>query len=155
MIRVFSEIEPASLALALMILGVAVLLGYREWLDRQSRPADLAEDDLAHFQRRDRRRSWGLSILCILALGIVVGSRTPVRSGLHANPWFLGIWLSIFGLIFALLLLALLDWVDLRRYARRKKLAIGREHLPDLQAQIDRWKEQAGDDESIASGRPR
>lgn len=140
--RFLSDIELASLALASVVLLVAGLLGYREWLDRLARSSSLAAEDRDHYQRRDRRRSVGLSILCFLALGVVVGSRVPIRQGIHANPWFLGIWLVIFGLIFVLLGLALVDWLDLKRYARQKKSAIGREHLTIIQAQIDRWKDE-------------
>ena len=150
--RIFTDLEPASLILAAVILIVAALLGYREWLDREARFPDLSAEDISHFQRRDRRRSLGLSILCILALGIVVGSRTPIRVGLHTNPWFLGIWLAIFGLIFVLLGLAFIDWVELRRFAQRKKTAIGREHHSSIQTQIDRWKEQAAEDEISPRG---
>ena len=146
--RMLSDIEPASLALGGIILAVAALLGSREWLDRLGRATDLPEEDRNHLHRRDRRRSVGLSILCFLALGIVVGSRLPIRVGPRANPWFLGIWLGIFGLILVLLSLALVDWVDLRRYAQRKKSVMGREHLSNLQVEIKRWKQQerGGDD---------
>ena len=152
--RLFSDIEPASLALATLILLVAALLGYREWLDRLGRPSSIDPEDHDHLRRRDRRRSLGLSILCLLALGILVGSRLPIRLGLRANPWFLGVWLGIFVLILGLLALALVDWVDLRRYAQRKKTAIRRDHLTIIQAQIDQWqeRERGGDDLSRGSG---
>ena len=138
--RLLSDIEPASLALGSVILLVAALLGYREWLDRIGRPSNLTPEDSDHFRRRDQRRSSGLSILCVLALGVVVGSRTPIRIGLRANPWFLGIWLSVFCLILVLLALALVDWFDLRRFGQRKKSAIGREHLSIIQDQLERWE---------------
>ena len=143
--QLMSDMELASLALAGLVLLVAVLLGYREWRDRQRRPWDLADEDLDHFQRRDRRRSAGLSVLCILAVGIVVGSRTPPRIGPQPNSAFLLIWLGIFALISLLLMLAMLDWVDLRRYAQHKKKAIGREHLAIIQADIDQWKAKQGE----------
>ena len=139
--RFMSDIEPASLALAAVILVVAALLGYGEWVDRRRRPAELTADDHAHFARRDRRRSTGLSILSLLALGVVVGSRTSPRVGVQPNPSFLAIWLLIFALIMGLLSLALVDWFDLRSYARRKKNAIGREHLARLRREIDRFQD--------------
>ena len=138
--RSIADIEAASLGLSFIVLVVAGLLGYRERLDRLGRTPSLNPEDFHHFRKRDRRRSLGLSILCLLALGIVVVSRTPIRVGLHANPWFLIIWLAIFGLISFLLCLALVDWFDLRRYAHRKKAAMGREHLTLIQDGIDRWK---------------
>jgi len=142
--RFLSDIELASLGLALLLFLVTALLGCREWFDRQSRPRQLAPEDQEHFVRRDRRRSTGLSILCLLALGIVIGSRTPTRVGLQPNAVFLGIWLAIFGLIMVLLMLALIDWHDLRRYARHKKKAIGRERMTILH-QIDSWKSRESD----------
>ena len=143
--RLLSEIEPASLTLGVVILVVAAALGSREWLDRVGRPTDLTDDDRNHLRGRDRRRSAGVSILCVLALGIVIGSRLPIRLGPRVNPWFLGVWLGIFLLIFFLLGLALVDWVDLRRYAERKKILMGREHLAKLQAEIERWKRNGED----------
>lgn len=145
--RFLSDIEPASLALASVVLLVAALLGYREWLDRQARPAEMPLEDVAHFHQRDRRRSTGLSVLCILALGIVIGSRTPIRVGMQPNPLFLAVWLIIFGLILMLLSLSMVDWLDLRRFARRKKKAIGREQLALLQSEIDHWKSQLAREE--------
>lgn len=138
--RFLHEIEPASLALAGVILLVAALLGYREWVDRRGRSPRPSPEDRDHFRRRDRRRSVGLSILSLLALGVVVGSRTPIRADGRPNPVFLGLWLLVFALIAALLTLALVDWYDLRRYARQKKAAIGREQLSILQAEIEQWK---------------
>ena len=141
--RLTSDIEPASIALAAVVLLVAALLGYRERHDRRGRPDEQTGDDRDHFARRDRRRSWGLSILCLLALGVLVGSRTPPRLGIGPNPWFLAIWFGIFALIISLLALALVDWFDLRTYARRKKSAIGREQLAILQTELDQWKTRA------------
>ncbi len=146
-----SDIELASLALASLVLAVAALLGYREWLDRQARPPQLAPEDVEHFGRRDRRRSLGLSILCLLALGVVVGSRTPIRVAMQPNPFFLALWLGIFGLILTLLSLAMVDWLDLRRYARRKKQAIGREQRAILH-EIDHWRNRRADNEAEPDG---
>lgn len=140
--RLLSDIEVASVALAVVVLAVAVLLGWSEWLDRQARPAELSPEDEQHYRRRDRRRSTGLSILCVVALCIVVGSRTPPRVDLQPNPTFLVLWLAVFGQILALLALAMADWIDLRRFARRKKHAIGREHRAIVH-QIDRWRDAA------------
>ncbi len=146
-----SDIELASLALASLVLAVAALLGYREWLDRRARSPQLAPEDLEHFAGRDHRRSLGLTILCLLALGIVVGSRTPIRVAMQPNPFFLALWLGIFFLILTLLSLAMVDWLDLRRYARRKKQAIGREQRAILH-QIDHWKNRRAEEEVGSSG---
>lgn len=151
--RFLSDIEVASLALASVVLLVAGLLGLREWADRRGRPSSLSAEDVGHFARRDRRRSLGLSILCLLALGIVIGSRVPPRVGFQPNSLFLAIWLGIFVLIMSLLSLALVDWYDLRRYARQKKLAIGREQLAILQSEIDHWKDQSSGSGEAGPGR--
>ena len=149
--RLMSDIELASFALASLVLLVAALLGYREWLDRLARSSQPTPEDVEHFARRDRRRSLGLTILCLLALGVVVGSRTPIRVAMRPNPFFLGLWLGIFGLILTLLSLAMVDWLDLRRYARRKKQAIGREQRAILN-EIDSWRTRQGENAEGSEG---
>lgn len=139
--RFLSEVEPASIALATVILGVAGLLGHREWLDRRARSPEQSHDDRDHLGRRDRRRSLGLSILCILAPGIVIGSRIPSRVGRAPNLLFLEVWLGIFALIMGLVSLALVDWFDLRRYARQKRSAIGREQITLLHNELSRHED--------------
>lgn len=152
--RLLSDIELASVALAVVVLAVAALLGWSEWAERQARPRELSPEDEQHYRRRDRRRSTGLSILSVVALCIVVGSRTPLRVGQQPNPTFLVIWLAVFGQILALLTLAMVDWLDLRRFARRKKHAIGREHQSIIH-QIDRWRDRGDDHDPAPEDRDR
>lgn len=135
--RLLSDIELASLALAVLVFAVTLGLGYREVLERRGRPEAMTADDFHHYRRRDRRRSVGLSVLCVLALGIVVGSRTPPLIGGRPNPTFLAIWLVIFALIFALLTLSLVDWVALARYGKRKRAAMSRESLLRLREELE------------------
>jgi len=132
------DIAVASLALASFILLVVGLLGWREWSDRRGRPDDLGAEDAGHFADQDRRRYLGLIILCLLAIGVVVGSGMPARLGNRANPPFVAIWLAVFALISILLTLALSDWIALRRYARRQRREIHRERLEILQDEARR-----------------
>lgn len=89
----------------------------------------------------------GLSVLCIVALGIVVGARTPYRNAGQPNPTFLLIWLGIFALVFVLLTLALIDWVALNRYAKRKRAAMSREHLTRLREELGQLRRHDNTDE--------
>ncbi len=75
-------------------------------------------------------------ILILLAVGLVVGSRLPVRAGGRANIDFFLVWLGVFGLILALLRLALADWVALRRFAGRHRKEIFRERIDLLRRDL-------------------
>lgn len=132
------DIAVASLALASFILLVAGLLGWREWCDRRARPEELGPDDLDHFAHQDRRRAFGLAILCLLAIGVAVGSGMPSRLGNRPNPPFVLIWLAVFALICILLTLALSDWIALRHYARRLRREILRERIEILREEARR-----------------
>ena len=59
--------------------------------------------------------------------------RTPSRLGNRANPQFLAVWLGVFLLIFALLGLAMIDWLALRVFARRHRNQILRQRIEILQ----------------------
>jgi membrane protein implicated in regulation of membrane protease activity len=139
------EIATASLIMTSVVLLVAALLAWREWVDRRARDPDLSPEDYAHFAGQDARRSIGIVVLVLLAAGVAVGSRTPSRMGNQANPQFVGIWLGVFVLIFVALSLAMLDWVALRRYAKRQRGQILRERLEILREQA-RLKKSAGEE---------
>lgn len=138
------DIAPASLILSSVVLIVAALLAWREWSDRRAREPDLSQEDHAHFAGQDARRTLGIVILVLLAVGVAIGSRTATRVGNRANPQFVGIWLGVFVLIFVALSLAMLDWAALRRYARRQRGRILRERLEILREQA-RLKEASGE----------
>src|SRR4051812_19723769 len=108
------DITSASLVLSSVVLIVAALLGWREWADRRVRDPDPSAEDRVHFATQDARRSTGIVILVLLAVGVAIGSRTPIRVDQRANPLFVGIWLGVFVLIFVILLLAMFDWIALR-----------------------------------------
>src|SRR3954447_7317637 len=139
------EIATASLVLTTVVLLVAALLAWREWNDRRARDPDLSHEDYAHFAGQDARRTLGIVVLVLLAAGVAVGSRTPPRVGNQANPQFVGIWLGVFVLIFVALSLAMLDWMALRRFARRHRGQILRERLEILREQA-RLKKASGEE---------
>src|SRR4051794_15368751 len=115
------EMTTASLILSSGVLFVAALLGWREWRDRRSRDPEPSPEDYAHFAGQDARRATGIVVLVLLAAGVAMGSRISPRLGNRANPQFVGIWLGVFVLIFVSLSLAMIDWMALRRYARRQR----------------------------------
>jgi len=119
--------EEIGLVLSAAVIVIAALLAYRQWKDRQRRETDLPEADAAHFVRQDTRRWLGAFVMILLALGLAVGMRLPHIAGGKANTRFVQVWLGVFLLIFVLLLLALLDWLAPRVYARRHRRAIVQE----------------------------
>lgn len=125
--RLTTDIEFASLALTLIIVAIALILGWFERLERASRPEPSSDEDRDHYNRRDHRRSTGLTLLCLVGLGIFVGSRIPIHRDGTSNLAFVMLWLTIFSMIFALLALALKDWRELRLFARRHRQMIIRE----------------------------
>ena len=128
-----SDMATASLVLSSIVLLVAALLGWREWRDRRDRGPELSPEDARHFGHQDTRRFLGIVVMALLAVGLVVGSRVPIRVGNKTNPQFLGIWLGVFLLILFLLSLAMIDWVALRLFARRHRNEMLRERIEILQ----------------------
>jgi drug/metabolite transporter (DMT)-like permease len=123
------QIGPASLLLSVGIAVIAILLVVLNWLEQRGRDSELSPEDADHFARQRVRRAAGLAVMLLLAAGIFFGSRVPPRAGRHANPVFVETWLAVFGLIFVLLVLAIVDWRAIRLYARRHRTAILRERL--------------------------
>lgn len=121
-----------GLLLSAFVLFVAGLLAYRQWGDRRRRGVDLAGSDASYFSRQDFRRWLGVFVMMLLALGLAVGSRIPHIDRGRTNPLFVQIWLGVFLLVFALLLLALLDWFATRHYAYKHRRAILQERDESL-----------------------
>ena len=100
-----------------------------------ARPAHLKRDpeptpaDDQHFRRQDQRRAFGSAVMFVLAVALVAGSRLPHLVAGRSNPPFLFVWLGVFLLVFVLLMLALIDLLATRRYARRHRHAMLRERL--------------------------
>ncbi|AGA26009.1 hypothetical protein [Singulisphaera acidiphila] len=121
-----------SLALSIGIVAVAIVLLIWLWYERRERDTELSEHDARHFKRQDFRRALVALILLVLAFEIFVGSpMEPIVRG-RKNYAFFVIWLSAFALILGLLLLAMLDWLATRLYARRHLQQLARERLEIL-----------------------
>ncbi len=116
-----------GLLLSAFVMFVAAILAYRQWRDRRRRDVDLAGAEAVYYFRQDIRRWLGVFVMTLLALGLAVGARIPHIVRGKTNPQFVQVWLGVFLLIFALLLLALLDWFANRHYAYRHRRAILRE----------------------------
>jgi hypothetical protein len=117
--------ETVSVFLAAGVTAVALILAWRQWRESQGRETDLSEADVAHFLKQDIRRWIGVGLMLVLAVGIAVGSRLPPKAAAGgANSMFVLIWLAICILVLVLLMLALIDWIDIRQYARRHRRAM-------------------------------
>jgi hypothetical protein len=127
-----SNMESASLVLSVFVLLVAGLLGWKEWRDRSDREAELSREDARHFGHQDLRRAMGIGVMALIAVGLFVGSRIPPKVANKTNFQFLGIWMGIFLLILFLLMLALIDWLAIRVFARRHRNQILRERVEIL-----------------------
>jgi hypothetical protein len=126
--------EPAVAIMLASVVGlIAAILALRQRYERGHRDANLSDADTRHFARQDFRRAIAAGVMGLLALGIVVGEHISHKVAGKANPWFLAVWLTIFGLILVLLWLALVDWLATWHYARRHHRAMARERFQLLQ----------------------
>ncbi len=110
-----------GLLLSAFVVFIAAVLAHRQWRDRRHRDVDRDGAEAAYYSRQDIRRWLGVVVMTLIALGLGVGVRIPHIVGGRTNPLFVQVWLVVFLLIFALLLLALLDWYATRRYAYRHR----------------------------------
>lgn len=117
------------------VLVVLTLL-YWQWGERRRRESELSEEDRTHFASQDVRR-WVVSgVMTCLAGGILLGSSTPHRQNGRPNIWFIAVWLTVFLLVLVLAVLALVDWLATRRYARRHRSSIVHEGLELLRDEM-------------------
>lgn len=121
------SVTTASLALAFGISLVALSLVLWLRVERSMRDEEMSEADRSHFSRQDVRRNAGLAILFFLAQGIAISPRVVEFRVGRPNVLFLILWLVIFVLLLALLVLAFLDLAATRVYAKRHHDAILRE----------------------------
>lgn len=127
---------PVSLILAALVLAAAAFLGWRQWRDVRSRPDALSPRDESHFARQDLRRLLGTIILGLIAGALAVGGWVPDRVNGRANQKFVYLWAGIALMMVVLLILALLDWISTRLYARRQRRRLTHEGLTILEAEI-------------------
>jgi hypothetical protein len=152
-----NHLAATSVVLSIAVASIAVALGARQWSERAAREPDLSADDRKHFARQDLRRWIGVVLMLVLAVGVFAGSRMaptvptiPLEAGARegwqtlAGPWveplvlmranlrFVAVWVGLIGLIPALLVLALFDWLATRRYAQRQQRSMARQRMEIL-----------------------
>lgn len=128
----------ASLTMSLAVGAVAVALALWLWYERRNRSDELSPEDHHHFRRQDIRRGLVSLILLLIAVGLSAGSRIAPKVEGRTNLLFVEIWLGVFVLILALLVLAFFDWVATRIYARRQFRALAKERLEILRDELSR-----------------
>jgi hypothetical protein len=134
-----------SVTMSLGIALIAMFLGLRQWYDHRGRAEDLSEADCHYLHRQDVRRAVGVGMMLILAAGIVVGARIEPRVNGRANVAYVGVWLTVVGLLLASVLLAGVDWLATSRYARQQRRAIAEERVRLLHDMIRESADSHGD----------
>lgn len=134
-----------SVTMSLGITLVAVFLGLRQWYERRARNAELSDADRHYLHTQDLRRSVGVGVMLILAAGILIGARIEPRVNGRANLAYVAVWLSVVGLLLALVLLAGIDWLATSRYARQQRRFIAEERLRLLHDVIRESADSHGD----------
>lgn len=132
-----------GLWLALGLAAVAVALVAWQFADRRHRGDSPSEADRAHFRGQDARRWIVAGAVTLLAAGVYLGSHLPYRRDGRPNLAFLETWLAVFLLILLLIVLAFLDWLATRRFARRHRGAIVREGMEIIRDEIRARQAQA------------
>ena len=126
------DLASNSLLISSGVAMIAVFLGLRQWYEWRARETELSELDRRYFVRQDARRGLGVAVMLVIAVGLYFGSRIPPKVAGRANLTFVEVWLAIIALIIVMLVLALVDWVATRIYARRQSRSIARERLQIL-----------------------
>jgi signal transduction histidine kinase len=126
------DLASNSLLISSGVAMIAVFLGLRQWYEWRARETELSELDRRYFVRQDARRGLGAAVMLVIAVGLYFGSRIPPKVAGRANLAFVEVWLAIIALIIVMLLLAFVDWVATRIYARRQSRSMARERLQIL-----------------------
>jgi membrane protein implicated in regulation of membrane protease activity len=121
-----------SLVLSAALVAIAAYFAVRQWRERRGRPTKLDAADARHFARQDWRRGLGSAVMTLIAIGLVVGTRLDPRAGRLERRLFLAVWLGVIALLSLLLVLAMLDWLAIRDYARRHRDALADERYAAL-----------------------
>jgi hypothetical protein len=127
-----------SPALTAAVLAVAVLLARRQLAERRGRVQEMTAADRRHFGRQDVRRLTGSAVMALIGLGIAWGSWIDPRGDGWSKRLFLSVWLVVILLVFFLVMLALLDLLSTRLYARRQGRVLIAERREALRAQSRR-----------------
>jgi magnesium-transporting ATPase (P-type) len=143
---VADDLASNSLLISSGVAMIAVFLGLRQWYEWRGRESELSELDHLHFVRQDVRRGLGVAVMLVIAAGLYVGSRIPPKVAGRANLTFIEVWLAIVGLIIVMLLLAFVDWVSTRIYARRQSRSMARERLQILRETLRRSRDERASD---------
>ena len=125
-----------SLALALCVLFAAGFLGWRQWREASNRPADLSPADASYFNRQDLRRLVGTIVLIMLGLALAFGGGLSPKVNGRVNVKFFQLWSGVVFLILIILILATLDWISTRLYARRRIHELAREGIALVEQQL-------------------
>jgi hypothetical protein len=119
----------AGLTLSVCVFALAAYFAYRQWVERRDRADDLSEDDARYFGGKDARRFGNSVIMSILSVGMVAGTLINPRDGDWQRRSWAGIWAAILLLVFALVLVALVDAIATFRYGLRQRQALADERL--------------------------
>lgn len=135
------SIGVASTILAVVVIGIAFVLTWRQRVESR-RPRNLSDEaDARYFARQDRRRYRGAVLLALLGLGIGVGGNIDIRAGQSERIAFVVVWIVVLLLVLQTLLLAFLDLWSTRRYADRHRRKLVEERRQTLEREIEVVKE--------------
>ncbi|WP_145276077.1 hypothetical protein [Tautonia plasticadhaerens] len=129
-------IGPSSAALALVVIGIAFLLTWRQRVESRRHRSVEDEADRRYFARQDRRRYRGVICLAVLGLGIGVGGNIDIRAGRSERIAFVVTWGAVFLLLLQVLLLAFVDLWSTRRYADRQRRRLAEERRITLEREV-------------------
>jgi hypothetical protein len=142
-----------GLALAVGLGLLAAVSALRQWRGRRDRAEDLHPADAAFFHRQDRRRLLAAFVMAAVVAGMVYGlSLNPKANRLQAEL-FVAVWCGVLVLLLWLVILAVLDWLATRGYARRHRQALIEEARALAEAER-RLREQRARSRPSAPGDP-
>jgi uncharacterized membrane protein YbhN (UPF0104 family) len=123
-----------TLAAAAILLALSALFAAWLWFQRRGRDEPGSEEDVRYLAGHDRRRFLVAVILAAIGLAMMASTAINPRSGPSAARLWGWTWVGVLALAVSLLVLALVDWVATRAYARIRRLELIEEHR-DLLAQ--------------------
>jgi hypothetical protein len=130
------SIGSASAVLALVVIGIAFLLTWRQRVESRRHPEPHDDADRRYFARQDRRRYRGVIFLALLGLGIGVGGNIDIRAGQSERYTFVAVWGAVLLLLLQVLLLAFVDLWSTRRYADRQRRRLAEERRQTLERDV-------------------